>query len=89
MLTQIGAVTGIQVLHTVQQVSADRTGLAGSYGNAFLVGACFAAGAAAVALLLRPGRGASGAASPLPASATRGALPAGAGAAAAPAVSRP
>jgi EmrB/QacA subfamily drug resistance transporter len=48
MLNQVGAVTGIQVLRTVQEVTEGRLGLADSYGLAYLVGA----GAAAVGLVL-------------------------------------
>jgi EmrB/QacA subfamily drug resistance transporter len=48
MLNQIGAVTGIQVLRTVQEVTAGSRGLAGSYSLAYRVGA----GAAVVGLVL-------------------------------------
>lgn len=38
MLNQIGSVTGIQVLRTVQEVTVGHAGLAASYGHAYQVG---------------------------------------------------
>jgi EmrB/QacA subfamily drug resistance transporter len=43
MLNQIGAVTGIQVLRTVQEVTVEHAGLAASYGHAYQVGMASAA----------------------------------------------
>lgn len=49
MLTQIGTVSGIQVLQTVQMVTEERSGLTGSYGNAYLFGAVLAVAGAVTA----------------------------------------
>jgi hypothetical protein len=49
MLTQIGTVGGIQLLQTTQMVTEERSGLTGSYGNAYLLGAVLAAAGAVTA----------------------------------------
>ena len=56
MLNQIGAVTGIQILRTVQEVTAGSAGLEGSYRLAYQVGAGAALVGAVLALFVANSR---------------------------------
>lgn len=53
MMTQVAAVTGIQILQTVQAARVDVAGVAGSYSTAYLVGGGVAAFALVTAYMVR------------------------------------
>ncbi len=53
-MVQVGIVAGIQVLATVQSALSPSAGLVGSFSRSYLTGALVAAGAVAMAALVRP-----------------------------------
>jgi EmrB/QacA subfamily drug resistance transporter len=54
LMTQVGAVVGIQVMQTVQASTEESSGEVGSFANAYHVGAVAAVVAVAFAVLVRP-----------------------------------
>jgi DHA2 family methylenomycin A resistance protein-like MFS transporter len=54
LVTQVGAVVGIQVMQTVQAATEESSGVAGSFANAYHVGAVGAVAAVALAVVVRP-----------------------------------
>jgi predicted MFS family arabinose efflux permease len=54
LMTQVGAVVGIQVMQTVQAATEDSSGEIGSFANAYHVGAVAAVAAVALAVVVRP-----------------------------------
>jgi EmrB/QacA subfamily drug resistance transporter len=54
LMTQVGAVVGIQVMQTVQASTEETAGEVGSFANAYHVGAVAAVAAVALAVVVRP-----------------------------------
>jgi EmrB/QacA subfamily drug resistance transporter len=54
LVTQVGAVVGIQVMQTVQAATEESSGEVGSFANAYHVGAVAAVAAVALAVVVRP-----------------------------------
>jgi EmrB/QacA subfamily drug resistance transporter len=54
LMTQVGAVVGIQVMQTVQASTEESSGLVGSFANAYHVGAVAAVVAVALAVVVQP-----------------------------------
>lgn len=54
LMTQVGAVVGVQVMQTVQTLTEDRSGFVESFGNAYLVGAAVCVLGAVAAVVIQP-----------------------------------